>query len=130
MFLCSQPILYSDTAACLFQRAVAVGKCSICMTMWELCPAKLGTQERPDVVGAAHGLGLRASSTIMLGCTWVYLAQGGCHEECWSRMQILDDDVRRELCPDKLGTQEWLDVIGLSAMWPQRDLYRCLGHKV
>ena len=26
-------------------------------------------------------------------------------------MQILDDEVRQELCPDKLRTQEWLDVV-------------------
>jgi len=26
--------------------------------------------------------------------------------------EILDDDIRRELAPDKLNTQEWLDVVG------------------
>jgi FO synthase len=26
--------------------------------------------------------------------------------------EILDDDVRADLCPDKLTTQEWLDVVG------------------
>ena len=26
--------------------------------------------------------------------------------------EILDDDVRRTICPDKLSTREWLDVVG------------------
>ena len=26
--------------------------------------------------------------------------------------EILDDEVRREICPDKVNTQEWLDIMG------------------
>jgi len=26
--------------------------------------------------------------------------------------EILDDEIRREICPDKVSTQEWLDVVG------------------
>ena len=39
------------------------------------------------------------------------LQQAGLSSLPGTAAEILDDEVRREICPDKLNTQEWLDVV-------------------
>ena len=40
------------------------------------------------------------------------LRQGGVKAELRTAAEILDDDVRSVICPDKVKTEAWLRIIG------------------
>lgn len=53
-----------------------------------------------------------AASRIPVSEFLVALREAGLGSLPGTAAEILDDDVRRIICPDKLSTAEWLDVVG------------------
>ena len=98
--------------------------CSFCA--FSKTSTKAGTRDKPYVL-TPEQVADRATEAWAAGATEVCL-QGGIHPsytgdtyagilEAVKRAQpgtaaeILSDDVRAKICPDKLSTQEWLDVV-------------------
>ena len=53
----------------------------------------------------------RARSGCRSASFWSYSRQPGLGSLPGTAAEILDDEVRRVICPDKLTTQSWLDVV-------------------